>query len=434
MFDITLIKQIIIPRKQTIMSAIKALNNRVFLGNEDDAKNLDLLQSYAITHIISLTNAVYHTDKFSYYPINIDDSPLGNLYQYFEPCVEFINDALKDPNGQNILVHCAAGVSRSASIVIAYLMSSQRLDYDTALGQVKVDRHFICPNAGFVLQLRQWQMALGIPYCKPAVPSVGGPLTYSPIIDIDSKTAETDYIWRSMNGKVVVFNESALFKVPRENMPHADRTIIFSRYFMLDGIGGYKVELINTAPQTAFTGFAFPQVLAPAEDYQPKQIIICTDRVLMSFVIAKCLRTMGLDFSEILAELQKTMCDTSPYIRQQLELLCTGTSEDLAHERLGLLATYATYMNTRDEDRLWGLYDLLLRFENWAIPEVVKAQDELVYVLANRLGLDTPDGEFEYQEDGAEPSGTEPEPSTGPHSNHDSEKLSDLEEEPDEDI
>lgn len=424
------------------MSAIKALNNRVFLGNEDDARNLELLQSYAITHVISLTQSVYYPDKFSYYPINIDDIPIANIYQYFEPCVEFINDALAAPEGQNVLVHCAAGVSRSASIVIAYLMSAQRVDYETALALVRADRHFICPNAGFVLQLRQWQMALGVPYCKSSTPSVCGSLTYSSIIDIDSKTEETDYIWRSMNGKVVVFNESALFKVPRENMPPADRTIIFSRYFMQDGIGGYKVELINTAAQTAFTGFAFPQILVPAEDYQPKQIIICTDRVLMSFVIAKCLRTMGLDFSEILAELQKARCDTSPYIRQQLELLCTGASKDLAHERLGLLATYATYMNTRDEDRLWGLYDLLLRFENWAIPEVLKAQDELVFALANRLGLDTRDDEFEYQEAGEPtPSGAdathgcpEPEPSTESQSTPDSGKLSDLEEEPDEDI
>ena len=152
------------------MSAIKALGNRVFLGNEDNARNLELLQSYAITHVISLTQSVYHPEKMVYYPINIDDSPVANIYQYFEPCVEFINDALNARDsqaGMNVLVHCAAGVSRSASIVIAYIMSAQRVDYETALAMVRADRHFVNPNEGFVLQLRQWQMALGIPFRQP---------------------------------------------------------------------------------------------------------------------------------------------------------------------------------------------------------------------------------------------------------------------------
>lgn len=400
------------------MSAITALKNRVFLGNEDNARDIEMLQSYAITHVISLTQSVYHPDKLSYYPINIDDSPIANIYQYFEPCVEFINnalDALATPEGQNILVHCAAGVSRSASIVIAYIMSAQRVDYETALALVRADRHYVCPNEGFVLQLRQWQMALGIPFREPEP----YPLP----------------VWHSTNGRVRIYNERGLF-LPKEDQPNPAVTQIITRFYMQDGIGGYRVELVNGAPQSAFTGFSFPKVGYATQDIhsKPEQIIICTSRVLLTFIMAKCMRIQGFDFDDVITELQRMRLDTNPYIRQQLEQLITGTSEDLVQERLGLLATYSKYISWHgpndSDDRLWGIYDLLLKFETWAIPEVNTARDELVFLVANRLGLDSPDDEFEVHE----PDVASEEPRTATNTNPESEKMSDTENELDEDI
>ena len=380
------------------MSAITALNNRVFLGNEDNARDLDLLQSYAITHVISLTQSVYHPGKLIYYPINIDDSPLANIYQYFEPCVEFINSALDAPSsadGQNILVHCAAGVSRSASIVIAYLMSAQRVDYETALGIVRADRHYVCPNEGFVLQLRQWQMALGIPFREPGTPCAP--------------------IWKSPNQRVAVYDERGLF-LPKEDQPDPKNTQIITRFYCQDGIGGYLVELVNGSPQSVYTGFAFPHVLKPFDEknQQATQIIICPNPVLMTFIIAKCLRMLGMEYPEVISELGRLKLDISPYIRQQLEQLINGTSENLVQERLGLLTTYSRYISWHgpndSDDRLWGIYDLLLKFETWAIPEVNTARDELVFLVANKLGLDTPDDEFEVHD--ADEQKPVPEPST----------------------
>lgn len=371
------------------MSAIKALGNRVFLGNEDNARDLELLESYAITHIISLTQSVYHPEKMVYYPINIDDSPVANIYQYFEPCVEFINDALSARDsraGMNVLVHCAAGVSRSASIVIAYIMSAQRVDYETALGMVRADRHIVNPNEGFVLQLRQWQMALGIPFRQPETP--------------------VEPIWRSPNGRVAFYDAMGLFQ-PLDQRPIPAATQIITRFYMQDGIGGYRVELVNGAPQSVFTGFAFPHVLKPTDDAHiqtqtPSQVIICPNRVLMTFLVAKCLRMLGLEYPEVISELERRQMDLSPYIRQQLEQLITGTCGDLAQERLGLLETYSRYINYHGpndgDDRLWGIYDLLLKFETWAIPDVITKQDELVFLVANKLGLDTPEDEFEFHD------------------------------------
>jgi protein-tyrosine phosphatase len=386
------------------MSAINVLGNRVFLGNEDNARNLDLLQSYAITHVISLTHSVYHPEKIVYYPINIDDSPVANIYQYFEPCVEFINDALAardSHSGMNVLVHCAAGISRSASIVIAYIMSAQRVDYETALGMVRADRHYVCPNEGFVLQLRQWQMALGIPFRHPA--------------------SSVEPIWRSPNGRVAFYDIIALFQ-PKDQQPDPAATQIITRFFMQDQIGGYRVELMNGAPQSVYTGFTFSHVLKPVDNAQkeqiPSQVIICPNRVLMTFLVAKCLRILGLEFVEIISELERRQMDLNPYIRQQLEQLITGGSEDLAQERLGLLETYSRYINYHtpndSDDRLWGIYDLLLKFETWAIPDIINKRDGLIFLVANKLGLDTPEDEFQFHD--ADDTKQVPEPSTAPDS------------------
>lgn len=57
----------------------------------------------------------------------------------------------------NTLVHCHFGVSRSATLVIAYLMEKYRLSYEQAHAYVKQRRNFINPNPGFVNQLREYQ-------------------------------------------------------------------------------------------------------------------------------------------------------------------------------------------------------------------------------------------------------------------------------------
>ena len=50
--------------------------------------------------------------------------------------------------------HCAAGVSRSASILIAYLMREKKMKYQEAHDFVKSKRSIIIPNSGFVQQLK----------------------------------------------------------------------------------------------------------------------------------------------------------------------------------------------------------------------------------------------------------------------------------------
>lgn len=115
------------------------------------------LQLHHITHIICLSNhqePIYPKD-FTYKLIPIEDYSCIDISAYFDTTFELIEHVLT--SGKGILVHCDAGVSRSASIVIAYLMRKNRCDYLSAFNQIRDKRSFIDPNPGFVQQLCNYQ-------------------------------------------------------------------------------------------------------------------------------------------------------------------------------------------------------------------------------------------------------------------------------------
>lgn len=126
----------------------------LYLGSLDAAKDLNLLRQHNITRVLSLL------DTFRYFSpyegieqmrIEIADSPSARIIDHVPSGIRFISESQK--SGQNILVHCAAGVSRSASMVIAYIMVKHSLDFESAKNFVKSKRGCIWPNNGFQQQI-----------------------------------------------------------------------------------------------------------------------------------------------------------------------------------------------------------------------------------------------------------------------------------------
>ena len=66
---------------------------------------------------------------------DVIDLPTQNLLPYFDKAIEFINKAVS--SGGRVLVHWFAGVSRSASVVIAYFMATRRMSFFEAFEYVK---------------------------------------------------------------------------------------------------------------------------------------------------------------------------------------------------------------------------------------------------------------------------------------------------------
>lgn len=123
----------------------------VFLSSQDPIYCYDILKKYKIQHILSLG---FEPDiKFSgisYYFVEILDLPEFNLTSYFDKCFNIINNCRDD----NILVHCNAGVSRSPTIIIAYLIKYVHMNFDEAFDRVKKARPCVRPNEGFINQLK----------------------------------------------------------------------------------------------------------------------------------------------------------------------------------------------------------------------------------------------------------------------------------------
>lgn len=65
-------------------------------------------------------------------------------------------DSVKNSGGR-VLVHCQAGISRSATICLAYLIQSHRVRLDEAFDFVKRRRGVISPNFSFMGQLLQFE-------------------------------------------------------------------------------------------------------------------------------------------------------------------------------------------------------------------------------------------------------------------------------------
>lgn len=121
----------------------------------------ELLTKYHVTHILTVAPLQNYEPPLSstkHLCLNILDLPETELSDYYIQAFPFIEDCVQS-NGK-VLIHCNAGVSRSAAILIAYLMKSQNLSYDAAWTIVKEKRPNINPNIGFIFQLKNYEKQL----------------------------------------------------------------------------------------------------------------------------------------------------------------------------------------------------------------------------------------------------------------------------------
>jgi protein-tyrosine phosphatase len=87
--------------------------------------------------------------------VDVDDHPDENLSRFFPGvCAQLEGARAKN---QGILIHCAAGVSRSATLLIAWLMWRDKMSLRQALAWVQSKRPIVQPNSGFLQQLQDWE-------------------------------------------------------------------------------------------------------------------------------------------------------------------------------------------------------------------------------------------------------------------------------------
>ncbi|GBL76593.1 Protein phosphatase Slingshot [Araneus ventricosus] len=129
----------------------------LYLGSEWNASNLEELVVNGIGHILNVTREIdnFFPGMFDYQNIRVYDDESTEILHYWDKTYRYIRRA-KD-EGSKVLVHCKMGISRSASVVIAYVMKAYDWDLQRALEFVKTKRGCIKPNSGFLKQLEIYQ-------------------------------------------------------------------------------------------------------------------------------------------------------------------------------------------------------------------------------------------------------------------------------------
>uniref|UniRef100_A0A8C2NFU1 Inactive dual specificity phosphatase 27 n=1 Tax=Capra hircus TaxID=9925 RepID=A0A8C2NFU1_CAPHI len=133
----------------------------VFIAEKSVAVNKGRLKRLGITHILNAAHGtgVYTGPEFytgleiQYLGVEVDDFPEVDISQHFRKAAEFLDEALLTYRGK-VLVSSEMGVSRSAVLVVAYLMIFHNMAILEALMTVRKKRA-IYPNDGFLKQLRE---------------------------------------------------------------------------------------------------------------------------------------------------------------------------------------------------------------------------------------------------------------------------------------
>ncbi|KAM8729141.1 dual specificity phosphatase 29-like isoform 1-T2 [Acanthopagrus schlegelii] len=143
-------------------SHLDEVHPRIYIGDMYAAKDKRTLQAHHITHVLNAADgkfnvntgpSFYRDTKITYYGVEAFDMPSFNLRPFFYPAANFIKNALSSPTGK-VFVHCAMGLSRSSTLVLAYLMIHENMTLADAIKGVSANRN-ISPNHGFLEQLRE---------------------------------------------------------------------------------------------------------------------------------------------------------------------------------------------------------------------------------------------------------------------------------------
>jgi protein-tyrosine phosphatase len=141
---------------------IDSEKRKLYLGSGENASDLVLLKQLGVTHILNVTTEKqipnHFPDEFVYKRIAINDKKETPIDSHFEDAHDFVTKGHQE-NGV-VFVHCTFGVSRSATVVISFIMKTYSLGLSDALDIVKTSRPIIKPNLGFMKQLVQYERNL----------------------------------------------------------------------------------------------------------------------------------------------------------------------------------------------------------------------------------------------------------------------------------
>jgi protein-tyrosine phosphatase len=155
------------------MPDFSQITKYIFIGNAHSVignyatQESDLLDPLNIKVVISALTEEEYEDymiakedfpEIEWHRFVIDDDENEKISQYFFDVHSIISNAISQ--NKNVIVHCAAGMSRSPTLVIAYLMIENNWSFKESIEYVKRQRPIVEPNIGFIKQLKALEIKI----------------------------------------------------------------------------------------------------------------------------------------------------------------------------------------------------------------------------------------------------------------------------------
>ncbi|KAK9124830.1 hypothetical protein Scep_013676 [Stephania cephalantha] len=140
--------------KSAMSFPTREINKVYFGGSVDDDDDDDDDGDKSSNKVLCLVEFAGKDLKVVRMAVPLRDMESENLLDYLDVCIDFIHKSRKEGS---VLVHCFAGVSRSAAIITAYLMRTEQLSQEDALESLRKSCESVCPNDGFLEQLKMFE-------------------------------------------------------------------------------------------------------------------------------------------------------------------------------------------------------------------------------------------------------------------------------------
>jgi dual specificity phosphatase 12 len=135
------------------MNSGKEIIKGLFIGSFVCAEDDDWLIENNIKGVLTVCEdkpVLLGIDMYLYLPTS-DWGPMN--FDYFEKCFDFIDNSIKVGN---VMVHCFAGINRSASVIIAYIMYKSDCSYEEAYERVKTMSPLIDPTSSLISEIKSY--------------------------------------------------------------------------------------------------------------------------------------------------------------------------------------------------------------------------------------------------------------------------------------
>ncbi|KAF9522112.1 protein-tyrosine phosphatase-like protein [Crepidotus variabilis] len=142
----------------TLPDVTEVVKDQIYLGDLKSARCPEQLSVLGITHVISICHDSVNylsSSKVKHLRILVKDSETEDLLIHLAEACQFMDHALRPSVGKRgmVFVHCMMGISRSPTVVAAYLMKTMNMSRPETIRYLQKFRPQVHPNYGFVKQL-----------------------------------------------------------------------------------------------------------------------------------------------------------------------------------------------------------------------------------------------------------------------------------------